>query len=239
MVKQLRTHLFDASAPNPSVETLLHAFLPHTFIDHTHADAILALTDQPDGARLIREALGDRMVVVPYVMPGFRLAKLAAEMFEGKPDADGMVLLKHGLFSFAADARTSYERTIELVDRAESFLRSRVRARSTSPARSADTGPASARTTQIRPVLRGLLASPSGNPDQPHRRVILEHRATPEILELLQAPQCASLATRGPLTPDHVIRTKAHHLFIAQPALENSDALRRQLTDSIGSCRSK
>src|SRR5438132_3347495 len=125
MVNQLRTHLFDAAAPNPSVETLLHAFLPHTFIDHTHADAILALTNQPDGARLIREALGDRVVVVPYVMPGFRLAKLAAEMFEGKPDADGMVLLKHGLFPFAADARARYERMLEYVDRAESFLLAR------------------------------------------------------------------------------------------------------------------
>src|SRR3954469_19984564 len=129
MVNQLRTHLFDASAPNPSVETLLHAFLPHTFIDHTHADAILALTNQPDGAELIRQALGASVVVVPYFMPGFRLAKLAAEMFEGMPDARGMVLLKHGLFTFASDARSSYERTIELVDRAEAFLRSRARTR--------------------------------------------------------------------------------------------------------------
>src|SRR3954468_5452089 len=129
MVNQLRTHLFDAAAPNPSVETLLHAFLPHIFIDHTHADAILALTNQPDGAELIRQALGASLVVVPYVMPGFRLAKLAAEMFEGTPDAHGMVLLKHGLFTFASDARTSYDRTIEYVDRAESFLHSRARSR--------------------------------------------------------------------------------------------------------------
>src|SRR5919205_1014536 len=129
MVNQLRTHLFDASAPNPSVETLLHAFLPHVFIDHTHADAILALTNQPDGAQLIRQALGPSVAVVPYVMPGFRLAKLAAEMFEGRPDSEGMVLLKHGLFTFASDARTSYERTIEYVDRAEAFLRARARAR--------------------------------------------------------------------------------------------------------------
>ena len=120
MVNQLRTHLFDASAPNPSVETLLHAFLPHAFIDHTHADAILALTNQPDGTELIRNALGDRVLVVPYVMPGFRLAKLAAEIFEAKPDAEGMVLLKHGLFTFAADAWTSYERTVDCVDRASS-----------------------------------------------------------------------------------------------------------------------
>src|SRR3954469_24156941 len=177
MVNQLRTHLFDASAPNPSVETLLHAFLPQTFIDHTHADAILALTNQPNGGDLVREALGDRVVVVPYVMPGFRLAKLAAEMFEGRKDADAMVLLKHGLFTFSSDARASYERTVECVDRAESFLRFRVRARPPAPVPDSAVAAARTRMAQVGPLLRGLLATPSGNPDQPYTRVILEHRA--------------------------------------------------------------
>jgi len=238
MINQLRTHLFDASAPNPSVETLLHAFLPHTFIDHTHADAILALTNQPDGAELVHQALGDRVVVVPYVMPGFQLAKLAGEMFEGKRDADGMVLLKHGLFTFATDARASYERNIEYVDRAETFLRARSAGR-VAPAPAGEPGAARARMSQIAPVLRGLLAAPSGNPDQPHRRVILEHRATPEVLALVAAPQCASLAARGPLTPDHVIRTKAHHLFIDQPALEDTEALRPQVAAAIAGYRAR
>src|SRR5438105_7190604 len=162
MVNQLRTHLFDASAPNPSVETLLHAFLPQTFIDHTHADAILALTNQPDGAELVRQALGASVVVVPYVMPGFRLAKLAAEMFEGMPDAHAMVLLKHGLFTFASDARTSYDRTIEYVDRAESFLRSRARPRQAARKAqgTASRQSAAALMAKFGPVLRGLLASP-------------------------------------------------------------------------------
>ena len=189
MVNQLRTHLLDAKAPNPSVETLLHAFLPHTFIDHTHADAVLALTNQPDGARLIREALGDRVVVVPYVMPGFRLAKLAAEMFEGKPDAEAMVLLKHGLFTFGADARESYERMIEYVDRAESFLRARLRGRAPLGTGADDAISSQERMGRIGPILRGLLATASGNPDQPHRRVILEHRATPELLALIASPR--------------------------------------------------
>jgi len=237
MVNQLRTRLFDASAPNPSVETLLHAFLPHVFIDHTHADAILALTNQPDGAELIRQALGERIVVVPYVMPGFRLAKLASQMFDYDPGADGMVLLKHGLFTFAADARTSYERTIEYVDRAERFLRSRLRGRSAPSSRATEANAASARMAQIGPVLRGLLASPSGNPDQPHRRVILEHRATPEILGLLDDPQCASLAARGPLTPDHVIRTRAQHLFIEHPRLDDLEAFRKQLSAALAAYR--
>src|SRR5205823_4653315 len=158
MVNQLRTHLFDASAPNPSVETLLHAFLPHTFIDHTHADAILALTNQPDGAELIGKALGKDVVIVPYVMPGFRLAKLAAEMFEGMPAANGMVLLKHGLFTFASDARESYQRTIEYVDRAETFLRKRARSRPAPRAAGSGVSTAGARMARVGPILRGLLA---------------------------------------------------------------------------------
>ena len=237
MVNQFRTRLFDASAPNPSVETLLHAFLPHVFIDHTHADAILALTNQPDGEKLTRQALGERVVVVPYVMPGFTLAKLAAEMFESKPDAQGMVLLKHGLFTFAPDARTSYERTIELVGRAESFLQGRMRGRGVTPAPDEDVARARTRMAQVGPILRGLLATPSGNPDQPHRRVILEHRASPDLLGLVASPQCASLAARGPLTPDHVIRTKAQHLFIGQPALDDPETLRKQLGAAIAGYR--
>src|SRR3954471_10565946 len=238
MVNQLRTRLFDASAPNPSVETLLHAFLPHTFIDHTHADAILALTNQPNGGDLVREALGDRVVVVPYVMPGIRLAKLAAEMFEGRKDADSMVLLKHGLFTFSSDARASYERTVECVDRAESFLHSRVRARPLAAVPDSAVASARTRMAQVAPVLRGLLATASGNPDQPYRRIILEHRASAEVLSLVAAPQCAALAARGPLTPDHVIRTKGRHLFIGQPALNDEAALRAQLGAAIAGYRS-
>src|SRR5689334_4274305 len=124
MVNQLRTHLFDAGAPNPSVETLLHAFLPHRFIDHTHADVALVVTNQPAGENeaLAREAFGPTWAVVPYVMPGFTLAKLAAEVYEKNPAVEGLVLLNHGLFTFADDARTAYERMIAGVDRAEKLV---------------------------------------------------------------------------------------------------------------------
>ena len=124
MVNQLRTHLFDAGAPNPSVETLLHAFLPHRFIDHTHADIALVLTNQPraEAEAMVREALGPRWGIVPYVMPGLALAKLAAQVYERDPSVEGLVLLNHGLFTFADDARTAYERMIGGVDRADHAL---------------------------------------------------------------------------------------------------------------------
>ena len=125
MVNAQRQNLIDTTAPNPSVETLLHAFIGAKFIDHTHAEAVLALANQPDGARIVAEAYGERVGVVPYVMPGFDLAKLAAQIYDARPGVEGLVLLNHGVFSFGADARESYERMIALVSTAEAFIERR------------------------------------------------------------------------------------------------------------------
>jgi len=210
MVNQLRTHLFDAGAPNPSVETLLHAFLPHRFIDHTHADVALVVTNQPrdEAAAMVREAFGPRWAIVPYVMPGFALAKLAAEVYERDPSAEGLVLMNHGLFTFADDARTAYERMIAGVDRAERFVRARTCTRPP-PGRGArpEVPPAEA-AARLAPVLRGALAEATGDADRPWRRMILEHRASEETLDILTGPDAARIADANPLTPDHVIRTK-------------------------------
>ena len=119
MVNFQRVNLLDAIAPNPSVETLLHAFLPHKFVDHTHAAAVLSLIDQPNGEELVREVYDGTMGFVPYVIPGFALAKLAAQVFETKLDVEGLILHKHGIFTFGADAREAYERMIAHVSRAE------------------------------------------------------------------------------------------------------------------------
>src|SRR5579859_4705385 len=124
MVQELRAAMTDPAAPTPSVETMLHAILPYRFVDHTHADALLAITNTADGERRVREIYGDSVVVLPYVMPGFDLARVAAAQFprESGPNTVGMVLLNHGFFSFGETARESYERMIDLVDRAETYL---------------------------------------------------------------------------------------------------------------------
>src|SRR6266849_2487831 len=126
MVQELRAALTDPSAPTPSVETILHALLPYRFVDHTHADALLAITNTADGEQRVREIYGDTVVSIPYVMPGFDLARLVAECFprQAGPTTIGMVLLKHGFFSFGETARVAYERMIELVSRAEAYLQS-------------------------------------------------------------------------------------------------------------------
>jgi rhamnulose-1-phosphate aldolase/alcohol dehydrogenase len=235
MVEELRRALLHpASAPNPSVETLLHAFLPHRYVDHSHADAILALTNQPDARERIRTLFGERVAFVPYVMAGFALARLAAEIYEKSPDVEGLVLEKHGLFTFAEDARASYERHVALVDRAERLLAERLEGRRLLGARPVV---ATSEPGDVAPLVRGALAEATGDPDRPHRRFVLEHRSSEEILHFAAAELGPELAAAPPITPDHVIRTKGRWLFVRQPAYREPDALRAQLDLEVAAFR--
>jgi len=235
MVNALRTHLFDASAPNPSVEALLHAFLPHRFVDHSHADAVLALTNQPDGEKLAAEALGDRVAVLPYVMPGFPLAKAVAEAAARSRGAIGIVLAKHGLFSFGESARESYERHVELVDACERFAAARA-GRTSVRVSGVPRDVARARVARAAPILRGLLAEPCEG-DIPWRRLVMEWRGSDEVLAHCAAPEAERLARCGPLTPDHVIRTKSHPAFVAAPDFDDEARLRAQLEQAVAGFR--
>jgi len=124
MVNELRTHMTRASAPTPSVEAILHATIPHKFVDHTHANDVVSITNTQNGEARIREIYGDDVVVIPYVMPGFDLARLCAERFreEATDKTIGMILLNHGVFSFGETAKISYDRMIDLVSRARAYL---------------------------------------------------------------------------------------------------------------------
>ena len=217
MVAAQRQNLIDPAAPNPSVEALLHAFLPHTFVDHTHSTALLALADQPDAAAICREVYGDRVLLVPYVMPGFALAKACGAAWEEalahqNPAAiEGMVLLRHGLFSFGETAEQSYTRMIELVRRAEERLSQGERSLH---AVALPDRPAAAAT--LLPVLRGALARAAraaGCPD----RWLLCRRDTPQARAVSDDARLPDWASRGVATPDHVIRTKAQPLVVPTP----------------------
>ncbi len=213
MVNQFRIHLLNSASATPSIETLVHAFLPTKFIDHTHADAILALTNQPEGEELIREALDDDVVILPYVEPGFQLAQASAETFESTPEAKGMVWLRHGLVTWGEEPRVSYERTIELVSRAETYLEKRA-SRSLTVSTSTSPRTAKRRWVRIAPLLRGLLAQPSGDADRPYQRVILTPLIDRETLDFLDSDQAKDIALSPPLTSDHLIRTKALPLWL-------------------------
>lgn len=195
MVNAARTRLLDASAPNPSVETLLHAFLPQRFIDHSHADAIASLADQADADAIAVDVFEGQLAVVPYVMPGFALAKLAAEVYEAHPRCHGLFLQQHGLFTFGETAREAYTRHIDAVSRAEAFIDAKRVQVAVTEFR--------ADYTALAPALRGALGS-----------VVLERRSTDAALAFAADPNVGSLSQRGPATPDHVIRTKATPLLL-------------------------
>jgi rhamnose utilization protein RhaD (predicted bifunctional aldolase and dehydrogenase)/NAD(P)-dependent dehydrogenase (short-subunit alcohol dehydrogenase family) len=210
MVNVQRLNLLDSSAPNPSVETLLHAFLPHRFVDHTHAAAVLSLVDQPDGEALAREVYDGRMGIVPYIAPGLGLAKEAARVFEQKPDVVGLILHKHGIFTFGASAREAYERMIEMVSLAESRLRQGRPI--VFPARQIASAIASA--AEIAPIIRGAAAIKDGAEPT---RFIAEFRTAPEILSYVNGAELPSYSQRGVVTPDHIIRTKNRPLVVSPP----------------------
>src|SRR5438128_12011465 len=199
MVNQLVTHMLDASAPAPSIETILHGLMPQKFVDHTHADAVLSVSNTRDGDKRIREVYGNRCVVIPYLMPGFDLARYCAREFkrQGTPETVGMVLLNHGIFSFGENAREAYERMIELVTLAEKYLESK-RAWSLAPEPSQPPRPLALAQAE----LRRRLSETSGAP------MILRTATNERTLGFAQHPDLARISQQGPATPDHVIRTK-------------------------------
>lgn len=232
MVKELRTHLLDFQSPTPSIETLVHAFIPGKFIDHTHADAILALTNQPVGEKLITEALGEKVIVLHYVRPGFKLAKAVAAAIEAHPEKQAMVWMRHGLVTWAETARESYQATIELVSTAETFLASRARHPVTTTV-STELSQAQARWVKVAPVLRGLLAEHAEDADQTYQRVILSPLINPDVLNFVDSKQGKELADTPPLTSDHLIRTKPFPLWVESPAYEDPAKLKDQIKAAV------
>jgi rhamnose utilization protein RhaD (predicted bifunctional aldolase and dehydrogenase)/NAD(P)-dependent dehydrogenase (short-subunit alcohol dehydrogenase family) len=226
MVNVQRSNLLDSKSPNPSVETLLHAFLPHKFIDHTHSNAVLALTDQPDGAALAADLYGRRAALVPYVMPGFALAKKCSEVGQAHPDVEGLILLKHGIFTMGETAQEAYGRMIDLVTLAEQRL-----ARASRRIFPGADLPATAGVAEIAPILRGLMSIPApmdkgGGGREAEQRFVFEFRSGPEILAFVNGREIARYSQQGPVTPDHAIRTKNLPLIAPAPEAGKLDAFR-------------
>ena len=200
MVKELRAAMTDPAAPTPSVESILHAVLPYRFVDHTHADALLAISNTADGAQRVCELYGDLVVSIPYVMPGFELAWAVAERFprEAGPNTLGMVLLNHGVFSFGESAREAYERMIELVSRAEEYLRAQ---RAWDIPRCAPKDAPRVVRAEVASLRRDVSAAAA-------RPMILASHTDAHSVAFVRRAALAEISQQGPATPDHVIRTK-------------------------------
>jgi rhamnulose-1-phosphate aldolase/alcohol dehydrogenase len=221
MVNFQRVNLLDSKSPNPSVETLLHAFLPHKFIDHTHSTAVLALTDQPDGEALVRGVFGDRVATVPYTIPGFALAKSVADVFDKNPKVEGLVLLQHGIFTVGDSARQAYDRMIEFVTLAEERLQHQRKTRVAAKRPLSLAGVA-----EIAPILRGAVALEKDALAGTVKRQILDFRTSPAILDYVNGAEVARYSQIGVVTPDHTIRTKNWPLLLPAPEVGKLDAWR-------------
>ncbi|MBM3564817.1 MAG: bifunctional aldolase/short-chain dehydrogenase [Alphaproteobacteria bacterium] len=237
MVNVQRCNLLDSASPNPSVETLLHAFIPHAFIDHTHSNAVLALTDQPDAEKLCREVYGKKMAYVPYIMPGFALAKKAAEVYRRNPDVEGLILLKHGIFTFGKTAKEAYGRMIRHVSAAEARIK-RTKGKVFVP-RALPRKIAAA--ADVAPILRGLLAIPVDPSRREWKRLVLDFRDSPAVLAFVNGKDAHRYGQAGTATPDHVIRTKQKPLIVPAPEAGKMDAFKagveKALADYIAAYR--
>ena len=203
MVNVQRSNLLDSSAPNPSVETLLHAFLPHKFVDHTHATPFLIMANLPNARDVCREIFGDRLGIVPYIMPGFALAKIAAEIYDTDASVEGLLLLGHGHFAFGQTAQESYDLIVSHTNEVASYLKM--------------VEPTELLYKQqfnnnaILPLLRGMISEMMGD-DAP--MPIMDVRNGPEEMTFLERSDLDQLATRGTASPDHVIRIKPRPLVL-------------------------
>ncbi len=218
MVNVQRQNLSDSTAPNPSVETLLHAFLPHTVVDHTHATPFLILANLPDAEDVAREIFGTRLGIVPYIMPGFALARAAAEVHDADPSVEGLLLLKHGHFAWGETARASYDRIVAHTNEVAQHLGLKGATFDTGTARlpfrqAADAGKLAA--------IRSAFAA-AGAPVP-----VLDLRNGDAVLDVLKRTDIADLATRGTASPDHVIRIKGRPLFLR--AVDDAVAIRAKI----------
>jgi rhamnose utilization protein RhaD (predicted bifunctional aldolase and dehydrogenase)/NAD(P)-dependent dehydrogenase (short-subunit alcohol dehydrogenase family) len=197
MVTQQRAAMLNPHAPNPSVEAILHAIIPFAYVDHTHADAVITITNSPNGEARIRELYGDRILVIPYVMPGFILARKIWEITHNLnwDNYDGMILMHHGIFTFADKARDAYDQMIHLVTQAETYLTAQgVSTPATAPATEPD--------WITLATIRKTISQVQGKP------MLAQFNQTAEAVGFSKLANVNAIATRGPITPDHVIRTK-------------------------------
>ena len=204
MVSYQKRNLINIKAPNPSVETFLHAFLPFKFVDHTHADAVLNATNRPGGLNFCKKVFGNKVSIVPYVMPGFMLAKKINEIYSINPNINCLILMNHGIFTFADDAKEAYDLMIKYVSQAERAI-NKLKVKKIKQIKNFSTR---FNAHEIAPIIRGLL---SNNKDQ---KFVVNYRLNKHLKYFMNGKNVRSYSSKGTATPDHVIRVKPFPLII-------------------------
>lgn len=210
MVKLQRAAMTDPYAPNPSVEAILHAIIPFKFVDHTHADAVVTITNSPNGKERIQEIYGSRALIVPYVMPGFILAKKIYEMTKNLNwlKIESIILMNHGVFTFHDEGKKSYERMIDVVSQAENYLKKQKAVIKIHPRKAQEDF---LELAKIRREVSQIAKSP----------MLAVLNQEQEAVHFSNLPRISPVASRGPLTPDHVIRTKRIPVILGKNPEEN------------------
>ena len=221
MVKFLRQNLIDSSSPNPSVETLVHSIINEKFVDHTHSNAILEITNRKDGYNLCKKIFGNKIIIIPYVMPGFLLARKVSQLYKSSPQIHGMILYRHGIFSYGATAKESYNRMIKLVSMAEKYLSTE----KTKKIKKINEKNITFKSPDIAPLIRGAISH--------NKSYILNFRTNQALLDVINIKDAKKILSRGVVTPDHVIRTKPKYLVINIDDCRNHRSLEIKLKKEI------
>jgi len=228
MVAYFGQCMVDPAAPRPSIETLLHGYLDGVAVAHSHADAILALTNTRAGQEMVSEVFGDDVAIVGYRRPGFRLAKEVAIAVRANPASHGVVLMNHGLITWGGTAEEAYERHIALVTRAEQFTEQR-RKRAFEPSAHAALTDEQRRNVaaSVAPALRGAVSE--------RARKILRYDDAPDVLEFATSARAAELAAVGAATPDHMLNTKRAALVVDVADPSDAAGVKARIREAVQS----
>ncbi len=233
MVAFLEHTLLETASPRPSIETLLHAFIPESCVLHSHADAICSLTNTDRGNDAVSEALGSKVAIIPYRRPGFRLSQEVGEARKGQAGLQGVVLMNHGLVTWGDTAREAYDVHIDLVQKAEAYAHGRAAGRRAFGGAMPHLQAAERERAAVAlaPTLRGLASS--------ERRAVLRYDAGEDILDFLASTEALALSQVGPATPDHLMNTKRLPLFLEAPDPTNIDDLATRARDAFAEYRER
>ena len=230
MVNFQKRNLIDVLAPNPSVETFLHAFLPFKFIDHTHADAILNITNRPNGKELCKKIFSDDVAIVPYVMPGFLLAKKVDEIYSKNPHVNCLILMNHGIFTFSNTAKHAYSLMIKYVSQAEKTISKLKKTK----IKQITNYPLNYKPHEIAPIIRGLISNKESD-----QKFILNFRSNNHISYFMNGKNVKSYSDQGTITPDHVIRIKPFPLIINPSKTSSLNEFKNLVSKEIKSFKTK
>jgi len=229
MVSFQKRNLINIKSPNPSVETFLHAFLPFKYVDHTHSDAILNLTNRPGGLNFCKKIFGNKVSIVPYVMPGFILAKKINEVYSKNPNINCLILMNHGIFTFADDAKEAYSLMIKYVSQAERAIK-KLKVKKIKQIKNFST---KFDVNEIAPIIRGLL---SENKDQ---KFVVNYRLNKHLKYFINGKNVRSYSSKGTATPDHVIRVKPFPLVITPKKNSTIDEFKTTAKKAFDNYRKK